>query len=215
MVFVLAPILAPLANLPSVTAPDRFQMLQIAVEGLADGLMLLTPNGDVVEANLRAHQICYHLHQASESTNPSQFNSAASLPLPAALWQNCQQLLAQNELRLGQTSLPEFELMLNQTTALRVRVRWLEVIGKAHPEVDPESHHNRPYLLLTIEERDRSTSDILKYELSEREIQVWKLRMQGYSYQAIANKLYITINTVKKHMKNILAKQRLLSTTNI
>ena len=45
------------------------------------------------------------------------------------------------------------------------------------------------------------------YGLTEREGEVWMLRLQDYSYQEIADKLYLSINTVKKHMKTILAKQ--------
>ena len=206
MVFVLAPQVASPTHLPQNDHSDRLQLLQIAIEGLADGLMIITTTGEVKEANLRARQICHHLQQSDHAQTAASFAPRTpSLRLPVSIWQNCQRLIAQNELRPGQNCVPEFELTLTNVV-IRVRVRWVEVIGSGEPASEAEER----YLLITLEERNRSTSDIRKYDLSEREMQVWRLRLQGYSYQDIAGKLYITINTVKKHMKNILAKQRLL-----
>ncbi|NEQ50076.1 MAG: LuxR family transcriptional regulator, partial [Leptolyngbya sp. SIO3F4] len=44
-----------------------------------------------------------------------------------------------------------------------------------------------------------------------READVWILHRIGLSYQEIAARLYIALNTVKKHMKNVYAKQNLVS----
>src|SRR5690606_25724044 len=44
--------------------------------------------------------------------------------------------------------------------------------------------------------------------LTEREIEVLKLVAQGASNPQIAEKLFITINTVKVHLRNILEKLR-------
>jgi DNA-binding CsgD family transcriptional regulator len=66
--------------------------------------------------------------------------------------------------------------------------------------------------LVTIEDRQQSThnaalTDVKKYGLTPREAEIWLLRRANYSYKEIADRLFITLNTVKKHMKNIYAKQ--------
>lgn len=45
------------------------------------------------------------------------------------------------------------------------------------------------------------------YGLTSREAEVWLLRQANYSCREIAAELYISLNTVKKHMKNIHAKR--------
>lgn len=44
------------------------------------------------------------------------------------------------------------------------------------------------------------------YPLTERELEVLQLIVEGYSNAAIADKLYITVGTVKTHVRNILNK---------
>jgi DNA-binding CsgD family transcriptional regulator len=50
--------------------------------------------------------------------------------------------------------------------------------------------------------------EVQRYGLSVREGEVWVLHRKGYTYKDIAQKLNITPNTVKKHMKSILIKPR-------
>uniref|UniRef100_A0A832H5I6 Response regulator transcription factor n=1 Tax=Oscillatoriales cyanobacterium SpSt-402 TaxID=2282168 RepID=A0A832H5I6_9CYAN len=47
-----------------------------------------------------------------------------------------------------------------------------------------------------------------KYDLTEREAEIWMLLRQEYTYQEIAQKLQISLNTVKTHVKNVYAKRR-------
>lgn len=51
--------------------------------------------------------------------------------------------------------------------------------------------------------------------LTEREIDVLRLVAKGYSNPQIAEELYITVNTVKSHLKNILAKLQLDNRTQV
>jgi DNA-binding NarL/FixJ family response regulator len=44
------------------------------------------------------------------------------------------------------------------------------------------------------------------YPLSKRELEVLELIVQGCSNQLIADKLYVTVGTVKTHVRNILSK---------
>jgi DNA-binding CsgD family transcriptional regulator len=47
-----------------------------------------------------------------------------------------------------------------------------------------------------------------KYDLTEREAEIWMLLRKEYTYQDIAKILQISLNTVKTHVKNIYAKRR-------
>jgi DNA-binding CsgD family transcriptional regulator len=79
---------------------------------------------------------------------------------------------------------------------------------------EPESGRpSVPRVLVTLEDRGQSIenlaiADMKKFELTDREGQVWQLRLAGRSYREIAAELYITDNTVKKHIKSILSKRR-------
>ncbi|MGA7937024.1 MAG: LuxR C-terminal-related transcriptional regulator [Kovacikia sp.] len=73
----------------------------------------------------------------------------------------------------------------------------------------------RPCVLVTLEDRLQSIqnaaiSEGQKYGLTPRETEVWLRHRANYSYKEIASELYITFNTVKKHMKSIYAKQHLI-----
>jgi LuxR family maltose regulon positive regulatory protein len=56
-----------------------------------------------------------------------------------------------------------------------------------------------------MEEREAIVADLVE-SLSERELQVLRLLAAGLSYREIAEELYISINTVKAHAKNIYSK---------
>ncbi|MGB3199355.1 MAG: helix-turn-helix transcriptional regulator [Nodosilinea sp.] len=69
------------------------------------------------------------------------------------------------------------------------------------------------YLLISIENlwevtAQRAAFDAYRYQLTARESDVWRLAMQGCSYSEIAEQLFISVNTVKRHMKSIHEKRR-------
>jgi len=60
---------------------------------------------------------------------------------------------------------------------------------------------------VTINAAEPEFSHIIEtYPLTGRELEVLELIVQGYSNAAIAEKLYITVGTVKTHVRNILNK---------
>lgn len=167
-------------------------MLQAIIEGFIDGVLILNKQGTWVHGNESARRICYQLSPCTSQTS--------SVPPP--IWRVCESLIDSYKLFPGQKMIIESEINTNDLAVFRIRVRWLEL---------EESEH--PYLLVTMEDRSQSTQntaivDAKKYGFTPREAQIWLLRRANHSYKEIADKLYITLNTVKKHMKNIYAKQQ-------
>ncbi|MEM9164924.1 MAG: helix-turn-helix transcriptional regulator [Cyanobacteria bacterium P01_F01_bin.4] len=169
---------------------DRFRkrsgFSQINIETLLDGILLLTPTGDVLRANQPAYRICSQL-----LTNPSQ-------SLPKVVWRLCQTLTAQPE---AISNLAETEISTAQFPKLYLRAQWITLEAVDHP-----------CLLVVLEDRHAANqrlaaSEANQYGLTPREAEVWRLRRAERSNKEIAQTLYISINTVKKHIKSILAKR--------
>lgn len=54
---------------------------------------------------------------------------------------------------------------------------------------------------------DHSANDVaIRHELSDRELEVLKLLVNGYDYKIIAEKLFLSTHTVRKHIANIYTK---------
>lgn len=162
------------------------------LEGFVDGLLILSEQGDFIHANQSAKRV---LHQL----NPGDRNPSF---VPSEIWQVCQSLIESRELFPDQKMIIESEISKSESIAFRIRVQWLEL-----------EEIKRPCLLVTLEDRYQSLqtiviNDAYKYSLTPREMEVWLLYRANYSYKEIADELYISLNTVKKHMKNIHAKRK-------
>ncbi len=166
--------------------------LQAIIEGFVDGVLILTETGEWVHTNECARRICRQL-----SSERFQCNL-----VPSSIWHICEALIESRELFPDESMIIEAEIDTNEAAGVRVRARWLKL----------EENHS-PYLLVTLEDRKQSTqkaaiAEAKKYDLTPREAEVWLLRRAHYSYKEIAAKLYITVNTVKKHLKSVYAKQQ-------
>ncbi|NEN97141.1 MAG: helix-turn-helix transcriptional regulator [Moorea sp. SIO3I7] len=169
-------------------------LLEEILEGFVDGVLILTSQGKWVHANERGRRICRQLCQYQ-----SQMSS-----IPESIWRVCEALIDSCDWFSGQKMILESEIQTDNSLKFRVRVRWLVL--------DNQAQH---YLLVTLENRHSSgynaaITDAKKYGLTNREAEVWLLKKAKLSYKEIAARLYITTNTVKKHMKNIYAKQQAL-----
>lgn len=167
-------------------------MLEAVLEGFIDGVLILNQQQEIVHANDCARRICQKMSRFGSSVNS----------IPQEIWRVCESLIESRELFNENKLTIESEINLDNSAIFRIRARWLEL-----------DESEQPYLLVTLEDRLQSTknaalTDVKKYGLTHREAQVWLLRQAKHSYKEIAAQLYITINTVKKHMKNIYAKQQ-------
>ncbi|GAB1539829.1 hypothetical protein NUACC21_24960 [Scytonema sp. NUACC21] len=166
-------------------------LLQAVMEGFVDGILILTPHRKILHTNEYARRICRQMRGEN-------FVNA----VPEEIWHICQSLIESRELFPGEHIVIESEIETDKALKLRLRVRWL-ILGK----------NEQDYLLVILEDRNQTyqsmaLSDAKKYGLTHREAEVWLLRQANLSYKEIAERLYITINTVKKHLKNIYAKQQ-------
>ena len=160
---------------------------------LVDGILILTEQGELIKANASAVRIC---QQMVKDYSPS--NSEIK-----EIWPVCQSLIKSYlPVFKAKTAVIESKISIGKLESFRLRTQWLKL-----EETEPL------YQVVIIEDRSQSLQNLVntqvhQYGLTPREAEVWLLSQTSHSYQEIAKKLYITQNTVKKHMKNIYAKFR-------
>jgi DNA-binding CsgD family transcriptional regulator len=168
-------------------------LFQAVLEGFIDGILILTDQGEWVHANDCARRICHQL-----TTGVSQSDR-----VPQEIWRACKCLIDSLNLCSDQSVTIEDEITTSKSASYRIRAQWLNL-----------DTIQRPCVLVTLEDRLQSVQNAAiaegqKYGLTPRETEVWLRYRANYSYKEIASELYITFNTVKKHMKNIYVKQQL------
>ncbi|MER3494533.1 MAG: helix-turn-helix transcriptional regulator [Mastigocladus sp. ERB_26_2] len=167
-------------------------LIQVILDSFVDGVLILTTQRQLIYANEYALDICHQFRQNTQNKNI----------VPDEIWCFCKSMIESRKLfTKGNVSI-EIEIDVNEQVKLRVRARWLDW-----------DKSNQRFLLLTLEDCQQTShsiaiADAKKYGLTEREAQIWILRRANFTYREIADQLYITINTVKKHLKNIYAKQQ-------
>jgi DNA-binding CsgD family transcriptional regulator len=169
---------------------EPYYLFHGILEGFMDGILIITKTGELLHANQLAKQICQQLSDGESGS------------IPQDIWQICQSLIECKNLFPGEKVVLESEINQDNAGHFRLRVRWFKL-----------EQMSQECLLVSIEDKHQSLKEIVnrdvhEYDLTPREAEVWLLYRANYSYKEIAAKLYITINTVKKHMKNIHAKRK-------
>lgn len=175
------------------SATNDYTLFQGILENLVDGVLIVTPQGRWLYGNRTAYRICQELG----------LRSPIPEGVPDAIWQLCQRFLEQRINEDDRIPLIEAEICQEPLVRYRVRIRWLSL-----------EESKSPYLLVTLEDcydaaKNRAIAEIQQYNLTSRQADVWILHRTGHSYRDIASKLFVTHNTVKRHMKDIHAKQRM------
>ncbi|MGB3296026.1 MAG: helix-turn-helix transcriptional regulator [Phormidesmis sp.] len=171
------------------STPD-LSILRAALEGLQDGFIIARPTGEIEKINANAQRICTFLQKSRLKENV----------LPPEIWKICQSAIANQDVLSFQKIGIDAEIILPTLGAARIRVQNIRLA-------------QTPYLLIVIEDRqqtvrNKALSDAALFGLTQRETEVWQLRLRGSDYGDISAALWISQNTVKKHIKNILAKRR-------
>ena len=172
-------------------AYSKSSLLRAVVETWIDGILILTEQGHWVEANEAARDLCDQLSQQQDQPSG----------VPSAIWKICRELILSRETSPQQPIVLESEIAI-EGALLRVRVQWFSL-----------AETDRPYLMVILEDQHRSNlnraiAEVDHYHLSPREAEVWLLYRTGHTYKAIAKELYISFDTVKKHLKSIRVKQQ-------
>lgn len=184
------PSLTHLSQLQQTHSKLNHPFLESFLNTFADGILILTFEGELLYVNQAVHQIT------------TQYS--ATLDQTPVLYDEINYLfqIISNSLDPSQTA-PHFveaDLFLTKKNKLRIQARRFKGLGDASP-----------LILIAIEDLQNSINataliEAEKYGLTERETEVWQLRRANYTYLEIAGQLYISINTVKKHLKSISSK---------
>lgn len=172
---------------------ENYMLMQI-LENLPDGILMISFTGEIIHANSQGLQLCASLNDDNKKA------------IPSIIWQICESIIEPSQ------NLPANQIVSNEITLdalqsefqqkLRISVRLIEI-----------ENNPIPYFLVTIANHSESAKNLAiaetkQYHLTPREAEIWYLYRTNHTYKNIASRLYITINTVKKHMKNIYAKRQ-------
>lgn len=197
---------------PSSDTPDIPLILGGLVEMLQQGVVVISRTLQPLYWNVKAEELCGSLLGKGIS----------SQELPAIVSEVCHRLTRHNH----PSARPLVMECLTATgTTIRISARWFSpeaicrqshmVAADAFNPVSPMSRSGiwQPCILVFLEncaDTLQGEMDIerKKYDLTEREAEIWKLLRQEYTYQEISKILQISLNTVKTHVKNVYAKRR-------
>jgi len=84
--------------------------------------------------------------------------------------------------------------------------RLLEAIKDANDGGSPMSSRIARQVITAFKEGKGILSQEKDFDLSDREVEVLNLLAEGYNYQEIAENLYISVDTVRHHIRNIYKK---------
>jgi len=174
------------------TNSDQFNYLfQAVLEGFLDGILVITETREVIYANEKARALCAKLNQAGQE-----------LIVPE-VWRVCQALRDSRDLFPRSPVTLEAEVK-KLTDMVRIRVQWLNL-----------ERNDRACMLVRLQDENTTLKGLAlaeaqEWNLTPREAEVWSLRRAGYDRKQIATELYIALDTVKKHLKNIQSKRQIV-----
>jgi DNA-binding CsgD family transcriptional regulator len=168
-------------------SPSKF--LLAILEGFLDGILVVTTQKQLLYINNPAYRICQRLQ-----------NHATTQAIPGEIWQVCESLLTTHETHPPKMTGMETDLQCGEIT-LRVRVQWLLVEGMDYPCILIRLQNQHESL------QSMAIAEAQTWHLTTRETEVWTLRRTGLRRKQIAAELYISEDTVKKHLGNVKAKR--------
>ncbi len=173
---------------------DQFNsFFQAVLEGFLDGILVITEAREVIYVNEKARTLCAKLSQAGQDM------------IGPEVWRVCQALQDSRDLFPHAPVTLESEVK-KLAQMVRIRVQWLNL-----ERVD------RPYMLVRLQDETMALEGLAlaefhEWNLTTREGEVWALRRVGHSRKEISQALFISLDTVKKHLKNIQVKRQVALT---
>ncbi|WP_196358118.1 helix-turn-helix transcriptional regulator [Nodosilinea nodulosa] len=177
----------------------------------SQGLLLLSRSGQVVQSSPKARALCQALQTGTafaprkagrKSGRKSGWRGQDLWALPSQIRTLCKVMLESREEFPDQRLQLHEEIDIGSEGCIHLNGEWVDW-GEAEST----------YLLITLENPaelsvQRAAFDAHRYQLTAREADVWQLALQGLSYGDIAAQLFVSLNTVKRHMKSIYEKRR-------
>lgn len=170
-------------------------VFQEALMQLTDGVLIITEDKKVIFANECASRILRQVNLDRENSEP----------LPREISYLCNSLTDIRRMFPGQHWLMTTKICISSAVTFNVHARYmkLDTLGKYCIVLVLKDHYQ---LIKTI-----AIEEARKYNLTDRETEIWLLQRANYTYKQIASELFIAPNTVKKHMQNIHLKKKGLS----
>lgn len=176
-----------------VPSDDLVLLFQGILEGMPDGILIVSEHGRILQSNDLGRRLCEQLID-----RPMPIDA-----VPKAIQNLCEVLIDSRKTfasHVISNFLIEDDIQAHAGITIRVRVRWLS----------EDSSDQR--ILVVLEDRFqtarmRAIAESQRYGLTEREAEIWLYRCIGYTYKKISQHLFITVDTVKKHVKSIHAKR--------
>ena len=172
---------------------ENNQLLFDLLNNHMDGILVLSAEGNVVYVNENARNALKKMGKAQ--------SNLCSMPKEIDYLFQCQSDI-RNRFPEQNWSV-KTTISTNYYATLDVQSRWIHLRS-----------YNSDCLLFVMEDFNQQIKEVAikeakRYGLTPRETEVWLLHQLQYTYKQIAENLDIRPNTVKKHMKSILSKQRL------
>lgn len=168
-------------------------------ERLPYGILVVDENCNLKQINAEGTDLCLQLKKQYPEETP--YACSPTDPIPGPIWTCCQRFL---EICTNHPErMPTWQEVLTLEThnQLRICVNWMH-FGDSRDLS----------MLVTIEDlsataKRQAQCDALRYGLTQREEEYWSFVCQGLSRNEITKRMFITINTVKKHARNVRFKR--------
>jgi ATP/maltotriose-dependent transcriptional regulator MalT len=176
---------------------ESIDFQKILMNFMKEGVLILTSQLKLFHLNLKARQICKKIGKNAD------YSEEVPTVLANLLLQFSQQGIYDNKILIT-----EYQLSAEQNIRIRA-CKLPENWQNGFREIED----NHPHLLIFLEDLSVNLQEDLKieqqkYNLTDREVEIWQLLLRAYSYQDIAKLFQISLNTVKFHVKNIYSKKR-------
>ena len=164
------------------------------------GVLVISQDWQTLYINAQAQTLCHTMLEGRAAELPSAIQAACCQFLESAadfqFWVS--------DYRANSTS---FDSGTINQLLIRIKVRWLY-----SPTLVTLPALSSP-LLVTLEDcnelvRLEMQQERHQYGLTERETEIGTLLRLGWSYQAIADHVHISVNTVKSHVRHLYNKRR-------
>jgi DNA-binding CsgD family transcriptional regulator len=196
------------------TEPDRLgasddETSAAYSESIADkragpGILILSTSGHLLYKDRRAWELCAQLDQSADK---------ASKTVPVPIQDLCSEI---NDVLQVRTDAKDWE-QFRVKRIFEIGGRQLLFSGLGLPD---RHGFQQSRILITVEEIGRRAGPSIEhlkdvFRLTDREIMVVQNLLKGWTNKEIANELGVTEQTIKEHIKHIMAKTKTTTRTGI